>query len=426
MTNHRAIFLSLASLPLSIAMVGAQTVRFDSISTLKDVLPQKTEFYEVEDAVRVEPPYYIFTVNSDHGTYDVQSIRNLLKTCHEIRVMEEYRKTDEGNQTWKGARDSFKDIGSGAKMLVKNPNAARKAIGRSISKSARSLGRFFRKKTQEKPERKSSEGRNRDLGAGGLTYAKTARQFSHRMQLDVYTDNPYAKALIGSVAQQQGAGKAAVGVATFLLAPVPGLRTVTRGSLTSDAINAETEILIADNNPDELRYQLKKKFIATHELDEKKDADRIADYDAFLANANFNPRQEAYLAFYLELLSDLPGRDAAIKQLGTIQTETDADLIVSQYEILTAIHRKKTKLTKLVPFGANLTGLTDDGILLLACPFDHLGESEYLSGLSAGFLQAKSQAGADKARLVIIGSAANAPKGIEVAGDVLKDPDLTK
>lgn len=413
----------LATLLLS-PRLGA--VDFDSIAALQGVLPQKTDHYEIVKEVKVEPPYLVFQVNTDHGTYDVQSVRNLLKTCHEIRVMEEYRKTEEGNQTWQGAKDSFKDIGSGAKMLVKDPNAARKAIGRSLSKTARSIGRFFRKQTQETPERKSSEGRDRDLGAGGKTYAKTARQFAHRMQLDVYTDNPYAKALIGSVAEQQGVGKAAVGVATFLLAPVPGLRTVTRGSLTSDAINAETEILIADNSPAELRYQMRKKFLAANGLVEGRDKEAIAAFDAFLTNGNFNPRQEAYLGLHLELLGNLPGRAEAIQALGEIKTETDADLIVSQYEILTAIHRKKAKLSRLVPFGANIAGLAEGGELFFGCPFDKLADSEFLNGLAEDLKQAARSAGAKRTRWMILGPASGEFHGIAVSGDLLSDPDLTK
>lgn len=405
---------------------SAATVEFDSLETLRGVVPRQTDHYEITKRVELAPPYLLFQVNTDHGTYDVQSVRNLLKVCHEIRVMAEYRQTEEGNQTWQGAKDSFKDIGAGAKMLVKDPNAARKAIGRSISKTARSIGRFFRKKKEAVPERQSSEGRNRDLGAGGTTYAKTARQFAHRLQLDVYTDNPFAKAFIGSVAEQQGLGKAAVGVATFLVAPVPGIRTATRGSLTSDAIRAETETLIADNNPDELRYQLRKKFLTANALQEGADREVIAAFDAFLANGNFNPRQEAYLALELEAFGNLPGRADAIARLGEITTETDADLLVMQYELLSAVHRKKTPIARLVPFGANISGLTQGGELILVTPFDTLAATDFLNTLATDLKAAATRVGAAKVRWLILGDAPPEFQGVATAGNLLNDPDLNR
>jgi hypothetical protein len=413
---------ALAIFTISIFPAIPATVRFSNIDALTGILPQKTEHYEIVDPVVVLPPYYKFSITTKHGAYEIQSIKNLLKTCHEIRVMEEYAKTDEGNQTWAGAKNSFKSIGSGAKMLVKDPNAARKAIGRSLSKTARSIGRLFRKSTKKAKERKSSEGRNRDIGAGGQVYAKTARQFAHRMQLDVYTDNPYAKTLMSAVAEQQGAGRAAVGVATFLLSPIPGLRTITRGSLTSDAIDSQTEILIADNTPEELRYQLRKRFIADWKMSELWNKTEIAEFDVFLANGNFNPRHEAYLARYLTEMKGLEGTREAINQLGAVTTETDADFIAAQYELLFAIHRKKAKLTKLQPLGSIIGGVDEKGNLLIATPFDLIGDSSYLSEFAA---EIKST-GSSNPLILMIGKPNGNLDGLRTEGSLLQDPDLTK
>jgi len=415
-----AILLALAIYLFFTSFANSATVRFSEIQALNGVLPQKTEHYEIESKVDIAPPYYRFEVITSHGPYEVQSIKNLLKVCHEIRVMEEYGKTDEGNQTWKGAKDTFKDIGSGAKMLVKDPNAARKAIGRSLSKTARSIGRFFRKSTKKTEERKSSEGRNRDIGAGGSLYAKTARQFANRLQLDVYSDNPYAKTLITEVAEDQGAGKAVVGVASFMLVPVPGIRTVTRGSLTSDAIDAETEILITDNTPEELRYQLRKKFSAANSRS------LTSAFDTFLANANFNPRQTAYLTAYLRVFKSLDQRKEAIGQLGAITTETDADFITSQYEMLTALHLKKSKLKQLVPIGSIIGGLTEDRVLIVPTPFDTASPNDYLTGLVEDIKNAAAKIKAKESRLYLIGAGTGEINGVKIVGNILHDPELSK
>ncbi len=88
-----AIYLLFAS------FANSATISFGEIDALNGVLPQKTEHYEVDPQVTVAPPYYRFQVVTKHGPNEVQSIKNLLKVCHEIRVMEEYGKTEEGNQT---------------------------------------------------------------------------------------------------------------------------------------------------------------------------------------------------------------------------------------------------------------------------------------------------------------------------------------
>ena len=97
-----------------------ETVSLSSITSLND-LSKDNEFFTIDDTVRVDDTFYRFTIKSPHGDYDVTSIKDLLKVCYEIRVIEEYRATEHGGQAWDSAGESLKGIGRGAKQIVKNP-----------------------------------------------------------------------------------------------------------------------------------------------------------------------------------------------------------------------------------------------------------------------------------------------------------------
>jgi hypothetical protein len=108
-------------------------------------LPKKTKHYEIVDPVVVDGNSYTFKIKSPHGEYQVTSITKLLKTCHEIRVIEEYQHTEEGEQVWHGTKEGFKEMGQGAKAVIINPRKSGKAIGVSLAKTGRKIGRFFKK-----------------------------------------------------------------------------------------------------------------------------------------------------------------------------------------------------------------------------------------------------------------------------------------
>ena len=164
------------------------TVTFSSIAILKN-LSRENKYFTINDTVRIDGHYYRFLIKSPHGEYDVLSTRDVFKTCHEIRVIEEYRATKEGGEAWNAAGESLKNIGRGAKQIVKEPKESAKAFARAGGKLMRSIGRFFKKQGEGKSEEKAGDGTDRDKGGEGFFVGKHARQFAAEVGLDVYTDN---------------------------------------------------------------------------------------------------------------------------------------------------------------------------------------------------------------------------------------------
>ncbi len=239
------------------ANLPPETVSLSSITGLKE-LSKDNEFFTIDELVRVDEPFYRFNVKSPHGDYDVVSIKALLKICYEIRIIEEYRATEQGGQAWDSAGESLKNIGRGAKQIVKNPKESAKAFGRAGGKLARGVGRFFKKhldKDDENIEEKTEQGEDRSKGGKGFSTGKHARQFAAELGLDVYTDNPYLQTLIQEVAKERAKGSIGTSVGLFFLAPVQGLGLLSN-SMTQDGSDAEIEKLITTESPPELKYVL--------------------------------------------------------------------------------------------------------------------------------------------------------------------------
>ena len=172
---HNRLLVFVTATIAFVQYTNAAGLQFDRISSLNGLLPRTTEHYQIDSTVGLNGAYYQFRVKSAHGDYEVESIKNVLKVCHEITAIEGYKANDEGGEVWKGLSGSVKNL-SGAKTIV-TANQARKAIGRSLSKTGRWVGRLFKRDRDEK----SSTGEDRDQGRRALRGRDTA----YDLKLDV-------------------------------------------------------------------------------------------------------------------------------------------------------------------------------------------------------------------------------------------------
>lgn len=350
------------------------TTSLASIEILKDLSP-KNKYYTIDETVHVASPYYRFLVKSPHGDYDVTSIRDLFKVCHEIRIIEEYRATDQGSQAWKGASESVKNIGRGAKQIVKEPKESAKAFARAGGKLMRSIGRFIKKKTGKEDEKKSGDGTDRDKGGEGLFSGKHARQFASEVGLDVYTDNPYAQALIQEVAKARSKGTIGTSVGMFFLAPVQGLGLLSN-SLTPNGFNAEIERLIRDEDPAELRYVLAERYKKELGFAGEAEGDEGIPIKTLLDNPNYSPREQSYLYYYLRCLvkpesgAGVTDFQAVIDSLGKMSTPDAATSVTNQMELLSAYQAHVKDLTKFTTVSQKIGAVTGKKEMLFILPYD--------------------------------------------------------
>lgn len=407
-----------------------ETVSLSSI-TILNRLSNENKFFTIDKKVRTDVPYYRFSITSPHGDYNVSSIKDLLKVCHEIRTIEEFRATDEGGQAWDSAGESLKNIGRGAKQIVKHPKESAKAFARAGGKLLRGIGRFLKKKVGKKDKEEiSGDGTDRSVGGKGVFAGKHARQFAAELGLDVYTDNPYAQILIQEVAKQRAKGSIGTSVGLFFLAPVAGLGLLSN-SLTPDGLNAETEKLILGESPPELKHVLTKKY--DKELGLK--YEKKSPLALLLGNPNYTPREQAYLYLYLKQLGGpdngwtaVEGLKDAVKHLGKADTPDKATFAINQMELLYAYQKHAKDLTKFVVVSDMIGALKGKKQLLIIIPYDIVGNTPQMHKFLNKVVKAAKKNGVKGKQLWFTGNvmsgfkATARGKGVTVKENALKLP----
>lgn len=361
--------------------------RYDQLPSLQGLIPRTSEYYTIHSDVRTEGVYYRFTVTSDHGEYTVVGINRLIEVTHEIVRIELFRKTEHGNEAWNGAKESLGDVGRGAKQIVLHPGDSGRAIGRKVKKTGRSVGRFFRDRFSSRDdEPESSTGEERDRGVGGFFSSEHARRFAYENDLDIYSTNPYVRALIEEVSRSRWRGALGVSTALFFVSPIPGLSAVTTGALTGSDRDEEMEQLIRDNDPAELRRALR---IQYHEaFDEQRNTPEDGVLMRLLSNPNYSPREVAYLVSYMRRMREVAGRTALLGMLADIDTVADAMFATQQMQLLAAVHAGGRPLASYAVGDGHLGAFLAEGDALTILPIDFADATpqtlEGLEGIARG------------------------------------------
>lgn len=406
-----------------------------SLSSIKVLngLSKKNDFYTINDEVVIDGNYYRFMLTSPHGEYNVLSIKDLLKVCNEIWIIEEFVKTDEGGQAWNGAGESLKNIGRGAKQIVKNPKESAKAFGSAGGKLLRGVGRFFSKKLGNEEEVTAEDGTDRAEGAKGMFKGKQSRKFAAEVGLDVYTDNPYAKILIDEVADQRAKGSIGTSVGLFFLAPVAGLGLLSN-SLTPDGFDAETEKLISDESPAELSYVISEKYKNELGLESKSDQKVLS---TLIKNGNYTPREQAYIYLHLQRLAKpaegtgVEGLIEAVGLLGSVKSPDEATFVFVQLELLSAYRQHDKDLSKFVVASDILGSIKTNKQILFILPYDTVDNNSTTQKIQDNIAESVKSNDAKGADLWVTGDATKGfikngkSKGITVKNNVLLLPHFS-
>jgi hypothetical protein len=273
---------------------------------------------------------------------------------------------------------------------------------------------------------------DRSIAAGGGFGKKAGREFAYNMQLDVYSDTPYVRALIQEVAQANAKGSAIVGVTSFLLSPIPGLRTVTRGALTPGASEDKTERALRDNDAAEINYQLRKGYADARGWNHKKDVAKLKHLQQFLDNPNYSPREKAYIVLYLQPMEKVEGIIRIYTHLGQSTTIAQAITQFHQLELLHGYHQSISPIQKLVPLAYGVAGITEKGTRLAASPMDHAIATDELMAIQDELVMAAKKAQSKETVLWVVGQVdsnfvtSSAAQGLKIKGEFLKDAAFSR
>jgi len=396
--------------------VPYRTVHRDDIPILQTIVIPRSENYTIDDHVIVDGYFYTFTVHCPHGTYQVVSVRNLIKLCHEIDVLEHFRKEEHGSHFAAGVGESVKNVGKGAVNVVRHPGVAIKKVGHGLGRFGRLLASPFR---EDKPVL-ASDGTDRSLLGRGPAGGER-RLLAYELGLDVYTYNPNVQELLNSVARSRLAGKLPVGATIFAL---PGGSVFTL-SLTPMGHDQSTEELIRDKGPFELRRELAIRYERQFGLEygpEKAPLTKLLD------NPNYSPREQAYLYRYLLDLREVDGVERAVEFLGAVSSPEKAGIVSTQVELLSLLHKRAKPMAQFVPVRNTLGARSRDGTLCLVISIDTVRFwSDVITSLKLS-IQAAREAGAERIEFWSTGDIdqksveASRSMGVAVHQNILENP----
>ena len=379
MKRHRIFTALIIIITLAVsASFAADDIHFQDIKSLQNIIPQQDKYYKISSNVKIKGEYYTFTIKTpDSADMQITSIPSLIKTIHELSVIEWYKNTPQGNQVWTGAKDSVKSIGKGAKAIVMHPGDSAVAIGHSVAKTGRAIGHFF--KGLVKKDEKSSSGEDLNKGAGGFMSEDLARKAAYDLHLDVYSKNPMVIALLNEISKKQWAGSIGVSAASYFATPgLSTVGTVATGAITPGGKIDLTEIMIRDNSPLELNRELRKIMIQA--IGYNKDTQEYEIFSEFLNNPNFDPRQKAYITLYLTQLKKLKNLSQALNVLANCRTIETASVLYHQLQLLAALELNAGNIN-FAAFSTSKTriyGITTTGDLIAILPFDYANSNKFM------------------------------------------------
>ena len=311
-----------------------QAVRIETIPILAG-LPTKTEYYDIDPEVVASGYSYFYYVQGVDRDYIVGSTFNLVKLCRELAVVEELKKKNKGKEIASSVGDTFKGIGAGLGNLVAHPGVSMKNMGESF----RSMGRSVERVVGSDPKVGGDErGVDRsNLGAGPA--GDIRRAMAYRLGVDVYTDNPDLKAILTELSRVKELGALTSWIVPYGLSMLDYCNP-----LFGDE---ETEILIRDQNPADLRRQVGKNLSPIFNMDRE---DRGNPLGRLLANPNYTPREIAYIGKDLHDLSRAQNLALVLDTLSRAETPEMADLMAIELRLYAFYNNRIGRIGAFVPF----------------------------------------------------------------------------
>lgn len=358
--------------------------------------------YRIGESVAIDGNDYLFTVETPHGAYVVRSVLSLVQTCYEIKIIEQHRHIEHGQELMGGMAGYVTGTVRGAVNLVVHPIESVKGIGRSFARLGRGVGRFATKPIQGGTE--APDGVSRTAPAYGFLHSTGIRRYAYELQVDAYSENPYLNALLRTVARNREAGRMTMIGASMLLPAGGQLGTVLdiatwgRRSTTPGGRDEPTEALIRDNGPEELKRILVKLYEESMHLPYRQGSA----VHELLNNISFSPREQAYIRLYL---ADIPAenREDAIRALARTTRTTQAVRLTAQLEMIHALHHGYRPVTHFLPTPDGLATFHDQGEWILLVLWDHTHQTGAVRDLFTRAAAAARESGARSAELWFVG-----------------------
>ena len=345
-----APLLCLSCLLLTVTSAAAQyeTPGDRSAKAILGTAMVKGAAYRINEIVPTDGYTDRWTVDSDHGRFEVNGDGALRKLLFEIHAIGELKKASKTKAFAQGLASSAKAPISFVRSLVTYPVDTVSGIPKGAYGLVENLA------TSVTETRNPAED---PRYAQALRMSSYKRDLASKLNVDVYSSNTELQKHLNSVAWA-----ATLGDWALLTAMLPG---GTGGSLVSNVLMVNSlRNVLKEEPPHRLRIINDEKLTAMGINEDLR--------KRFLDNQQFTPTHMTIITANLERLGSLTGRDAFLAVASHAQDDTQANFYMAMAQVLRGFHETVAPLTGLIPINRFVVAQTKTGQALVALPVDRL------------------------------------------------------
>ncbi len=377
---------------------------------LGQVLPEtlmRSGVHRVEDKIQVKGALLEFTVDSDHGRYDVRSIPMLILRIHEIRTLAQavdaYQRD---NQQLAAKLREIMRVGADSSVnILASPVASagsnlEQLASNNVGQAIEDLG--------NRPDPEARRVRNPDdesgfesnlyesFQLGDPILAAHKRAVAAQLNLDVYSSNTRVQAFLNTLARTRAGGNRNAGRTTVALPNDPEI-TVDRGRVAFAVRTALSRKTVR-----ELYIQNE---VALQAIGIEPDL-----YQAFLSHPAFSPRHKTEITAYLAYMNGVANRGALLRAALRAKDEVSALGYVRMARMLAYYHETTERLQRLVSGGSVLMAITTGNNMAMVLPFDLLWWSSNTDRVFSSLAKFADQNGFKLRELLLVGITSEAAR----------------
>ena len=388
------------------AQAHEQPPRIEVDQLLPETL-MRSGSHRVEGNLRLRATQFEFTIDSNHGRYDVLSTPMAILRIHEIRTLAQavdaYQRD---NQKLAAELRGVMHVGgdSAVDILTSPLDSAGSVIDQfvnnNIGQTIDELNNLSDPKVRRVRDPDREPGIEQNMYESWLmedpVLAAHKRSVALHLDLDVYSSNTRVQAFLDTLARERGGGNRNAGMTTVSLPNRPEI-TVDRGR-----VEFAVRTAIARKTVRELYIQNES---ALRVIGIDPDI-----YHAFLTHRAFSPRHKTEITAYLVYMQGVANRGELLRAALRASDEVSALGYTRMARMLAFYYESTERLTGLVSGGSVLMATTTGNNMLMVLPFDLLWWSAEAERVFSSLQSFADRNSFELRELLLVGIASNAAR----------------
>jgi hypothetical protein len=367
-----SLLILLALVPLSVAAESPSGFEKPPILAAQALAPASLlsgDGFHVDDQVPTDGLSAHFTIRSDVGTFQANSLEMLRIRIAEIPAIMELTKTSKtGVFAQSLATNAARPVEAAGQMImhpVDTVTGLPSGVGRFFGRVGLGAQKLAESATEPEGASGSEKAGQFATTTGQATrdvlgYEQERRELAKRLHVDPYTTNPILSKQLDDFALV--AFRAHVGVTISMSVFIPGSMAITATRVVSTWVwdTPKADLIVQNQN------RLKQLGVSDTEI------------RAFMRNPVFPLSvQTAFLA-NLERLPGVPGRKDAVMLASTAESEEQARFLTDAVGMLARYHETETPIAKIIVRRA-IVGEDRNGAIVGEAPVDYVSWTEQVA-----------------------------------------------